>query len=81
MLKKENAKNRSLFHIMTDVASRVASVHVHIDPKTGKTSKQIPSFNSRLTKDLIFGHKQENGQASVAGNVNGLNGSGVAESG
>jgi hypothetical protein len=66
MLKKENAEDRSIFQIMTDVAGWVA---LNCSSNPGN-HKQVPTFNSRLTRDLVFGRKQENGQ--VAGILNNL---------
>jgi hypothetical protein len=77
MLKKENAEDRSIFHIMTDVAGWVA---LNCSSNPGNY-KQVPSFNSRLTRDLVFGRKQENGQASLAGIDNDINMSDLAELG
>jgi hypothetical protein len=68
MLKKENAEDRSIFQIMTDVAGWVA---LNCSSNPGNR-KQVPTFNSRLTRDLVFGRKGENGQASVVGILNNL---------
>lgn len=57
---------------MTEVAGNVAFTYIS---DSGR-HKQIPSFTSRLTKNLIFGHKHENGntgQVSVEGIVDETN--------
>ncbi|XP_059489241.1 uncharacterized protein LOC132204636 [Neocloeon triangulifer] len=52
-LMEDDSHERSIFHLMTEVVGTVA-----IEYKSSeKKHKQIPSFTSRLTKDLIFGVK------------------------
>ncbi|XP_059488890.1 caspase-1-like [Neocloeon triangulifer] len=52
-LMEDDSHARSIFQLMTEVVGKVA-----IDYETkGDHYKQIPTFTSRLTKDLVFGKK------------------------